>query len=303
MMASFMAHLMAISTLAMAYPDYIGCDFRVIPTKSSVGTNVMTTANRIMGSPPVDTNDLVSTSKNGRTVTITFSNDFRMGLAHATAGKFTASQFSGTPNDSAARCTGTESMIYKRSIETTQSITWTAPIGVNSVTLSFASASGQGPISRTATTITGFDQGDESQVTGTLFVRITSGSCALNQLAPISDISMCGEAGRVLGLGDAATASSDFPTPEGCYYTGNDVKFSVNPANQGIEAGTLGYDLLCRRSASVAAAVAGRRSGQSAGATGPVIIGVVAVASFLLCAMVSYAVYKLRNRTEGRFEA
>jgi hypothetical protein len=46
----------------------------------------MVTTDRIMGSPPATNNNLVSTSKNGRTVTITFAITFSMGFAHATVG-------------------------------------------------------------------------------------------------------------------------------------------------------------------------------------------------------------------------
>ena len=88
----------------------------------------------------------------GSVVTISFSTDLKEGFVHATAGTFTASQFSTTASASAAACTGTNQIIYKGApASTTNDITWTAPSNVDalpSVTLSFAGAGGYGAIKR-----------------------------------------------------------------------------------------------------------------------------------------------------------
>lgn len=285
---------MAVVTLvpAVAYPNYIGCDFRVIPTKSSAGRNIMVTTDRIMGSPPATNNNLVSTSKNGRTVTITFASTFSMGFAHATVGTFNAPQFSDAA-ENGARCAGTQSIVYKDTPGPTNSITWTAPIGVNSVTLSFASAQGYGPVSRMSATITDFtgpavttpSTTSSTAVTssaagpvlttpstisstavtssaavpsstptsttsvatpvGGLYRKITSGTCASNGYRIITYLLTCQVAAQALQLSDITAESSTVaPRPEGCYYVANQLFLSGNPANTGRGA-VPNFEVLC----------------------------------------------------------
>jgi hypothetical protein len=136
----------------MANPGKVNCNL-----KSVIGLDVMTTRERIMGSPPIVDDSLVSVSRSGTTLTISFSNAFKQGFAHATVGTFDAPQFSGVAEDGVAGCTGTQSIVYKDLPGTTNSITWTAPADANSwtsVTLSFAGSETYGAISRRAIAFT-----------------------------------------------------------------------------------------------------------------------------------------------------
>jgi hypothetical protein len=127
----------------------------VIDSKMSAGRNIMTTDQNIMFSPPQDDDSLAiasaATFTAGSTITITFSSAFVQGLAHATTGIFAAPEFSAVPHEAAATCTGSNTIKYKMAFQSTQSITWTAPAEVDSmssVTLSFAAAAGMGTVSR-----------------------------------------------------------------------------------------------------------------------------------------------------------
>jgi hypothetical protein len=262
---------------AASYPTYIGCNLQVMPGKPGAGRNLMTTTGSIMGATPTNDANLVSTSVSGSTILLTFSGAFSLGIAHASIGTFTAPQFSGTADASAARCAGTQSIIYKDVSGTTNSIVWQLPAQVGtatSATLSFAAASGYGAISRhtitfalsnapgttatpTATLTTPPPSGTSSVTTATppptvtqpvgsgQYTKINTGNCISNQLDPINDIEACQIAARALQLPNRnATTTSATPLPEGCYYAGNRLFLAVNPANIGNGAAT-GYQQLC----------------------------------------------------------
>lgn len=159
MLALRFAVTISCFVLTSTHPTYVGCDF--LSNRMNPSENVMTTNQKIMFSPPKDDDSLVvpsaTTFSAGSTVTITFSNTFVQGFAHATAGQFTASQFLGTPDATVSQCTGSNTMKYKTSLVPTQSIIWTAPANVDllpSVTLSFAGAPRFGTVSRHTLTLT-----------------------------------------------------------------------------------------------------------------------------------------------------
>jgi len=161
MIALRLAIFMVVVVTTASYPDRIGCDLRPDVISSAAGSNVMTTAEYIMGAPPIDNNDLASASADqfggGSNVTITFLNTFGRGFVHATVGTFIAPQFAAVAADGAAPCLGSETIKYKNTDGNTNSIIWTAPSDVSAirtVTISTASASGFGSISRKTITLT-----------------------------------------------------------------------------------------------------------------------------------------------------
>jgi len=87
------------------------------------------------------------------------------------------------------------------------------------------------------------------QSNGGRYAKISSGTCASNQLTSISDLSTCAAAATSLSLNSLVTPSSAAPAPEGCYYNGNRVWLSTNPANNGYTAAP-GYEVLCLVSAT-----------------------------------------------------
>mmetsp|Transcript_35610 Transcript_35610/g.56764 ORF Transcript_35610/g.56764 Transcript_35610/m.56764 type:complete len:216 (+) Transcript_35610:37-684(+) len=161
MIALRFAIFMVFVVSTASYPDRIGCDLRPDVISSAAGSNVMTTAEYIMGAPPIDNNDLASASTDqfgaGSNVTITFLNTFGRGFVHATVGTFIAPQFAAVAVDGASPCLGSETIKYKNTDGSTNSIIWTAPSDVSAirtVTISTASASGFGSISRKTITLT-----------------------------------------------------------------------------------------------------------------------------------------------------
>jgi hypothetical protein len=242
--------------LAASYPIRIGCDFKVISSEITAGLNVMTTTENIMGAPPIDSNRLVSISTNeftaGSSVMISFPNTFGMGLVHATAGTLIAPQFSAVPADGAAPCLGSETIKYENvgddTGENTNSITWNAPSDVSAlstIAISFASASGFGPISRQTITLT---KSGASNVQGvSQYKRIAAGTCASNDMDMIRDTTTGGAAAEVLGLSVAspgALARTDTPLPLGCFYDTNRLYLATNPENAG-NAANPPYELIC----------------------------------------------------------
>jgi hypothetical protein len=250
-----------------AVPTNVGCDFKVIPGKASATLNVMTTTGSIMGAPPTNSMNLaIASAANfsaGSTVSITFSNEFRMGFAHATAGTFAAPQFAGTPSNGASPCVGSQTIIYKDVFGATANIVWTAPSDVSamtSVTLAFAGASGFGPISRRSITLTKSAAGvspTASPVTGSTtgapavnkYRKINSGTCGSLGMTPITDVATCEAAATALQLSDVtATVRQDTPLPESCFYyrtaTGNFLFLPNNSANVG-KAAAANFEALC----------------------------------------------------------
>eukprot|EP00427_Karlodinium_veneficum_P007474 CAMPEP_0169090948 /NCGR_PEP_ID=MMETSP1015-20121227/16097_1 /TAXON_ID=342587 /ORGANISM="Karlodinium micrum, Strain CCMP2283" /LENGTH=295 /DNA_ID=CAMNT_0009151399 /DNA_START=71 /DNA_END=958 /DNA_ORIENTATION=- len=241
-----------------SYPDRIGCDLRPDVISSAAGSNVMTTAEYIMGAPPIDNNDLASASTDqfgaGSNVTITFLNTFGRGFVHATAGTFIAPQFAADAVDGASPCLGSETIKYKNTVGSTNSIIWTAPSDVSAistVTISIAGASGFGSISRKTITLTNSAGSDKAE---RQYQRIKSGNCASNKMEIISDAAACGAAVEALGLAvisPGVTATSETPLPEGCFYVGDRLYLSLNSANAGNGASPP-YELICLTRASSA---------------------------------------------------
>lgn len=157
-MATPMAIAAAVVTGVAAHPKYIGCDLKVQSGKTPAGENIMSTAASIMGKTPAADEALVvcdkTTFAKDEVVTCTPSENFMKGFVHATAGTFTAAEFTGAKDATAAACTGTASIKYKNDQSATAAFTWTAPDGVDSVTLSFAGAKGYGQVYKRAITLT-----------------------------------------------------------------------------------------------------------------------------------------------------
>merc|ERR1711907_228880 len=114
----------------------------------------------MMGASIADSSSMISASNtgyaDGAAVTLSFSG-FNRGIVHATEGAFSgtsmSSDFSGSTQGTA--CTGTQSMLVRTSDGDPSVITWTAPSSSSSsVTLSFASASGYGQVTRQTVTLT-----------------------------------------------------------------------------------------------------------------------------------------------------
>lgn len=312
MMAIRAAQLAAILVPAAAIPTYIGCNLQVMPTKVSAGLNIMTTASNIMGAPPVDDENLASTSVVGNTVTITFADTFSRGFVHATAGTFNAPQFSGTAANGAASCGETETIIYKNVGGVTNAITWTPPAvnALNSYTLSFASAPAFGAVSRKSIVVPGAGAGVAPIVAPVApdFRKITTGTCLSNGMAAIRDISTCEAAAQALQLQDkAATNDTIVPRPEGCYIMtafGDDLRLNLEDANAGNGAAT-GFEVLCTIASAAtgpAGALAGSSVSPSSGNQMILIVGVVVAVGVVLSLASGYAYYRHSNR-EKTFDA
>merc|ERR1711907_267531 len=159
MRLTFTFALACCATVAFCHPNYIGCDLKVQAGKMTAGKNIITTTDSIMGATPkAGTLASVSTTKYSAssTIAITFSN-FGKGIVHTTAGTFSgtkkAADFAGATTGTA--CTGTQSMLVRNSNGNPSAITWTAPkTAPDMVTLSFASASGFGTVTRQTLTLT-----------------------------------------------------------------------------------------------------------------------------------------------------